>query len=56
MRTQEEIISRLLRLEKEVMDRIKDGHPQIRLVDSGKIEILNWVLQEEEQTSGEVAK
>jgi len=53
MRTQEEVIAKLLRLEKEVMDRIKDGHPQIRLVDSGKIEILNWVLQEDEQSSGD---
>ena len=47
MRTEEEIRQYLKNLENNILERLKEGHSQVRLIDSGKIELLNWILNDD---------
>ena len=55
MRTEQEIKERLREIEEGVLIRIREGHPQVKLIDSGRIEMLNWVLEENNQSQQKYA-
>lgn len=44
MKSERDVREKLEEIEKTVLTRLKNGHSQIRLFDSGRIEILSWVL------------
>ncbi len=47
MKTEEQILSKIRKIEQDIMDRFRKGHNQARLKDIGELQALRWVLDEE---------
>lgn len=49
MKTEQDIRNRIKELEDSICLRIKQGHPQVKLVDASELRTLNWVLEDYEK-------